>query len=241
MKQNNPWGPNSNMNQRPKSQAQTIDQFSTDHQIAANKVLRNTYLMLSMTLLFSAMTAAVSMSMGSIPINPIMMLIIYFGLLFAVNKTKNSPMGIVFTFALTGFLGFVIGPILNFYITTFSNGSELILMALGSTALIFFGLSALALNPRRNFTRMGGFLSIGIIVTLVAIVANLFLQIPALALAISVILALISGALIMWQTNMIVKGGETNYIMATITLYVSIFNIFIVILQFLGMFAGDRN
>ena len=150
-------------------------------------------------------------------------------------------MGIVFTFALTGFLGFVIGPILNFYITTFSNGSELILMALGSTALIFFGLSALALNPRRNFTRMGGFLSIGIIVTLVAIVANLFLQIPALALAISVILALISGALIMWQTNMIVKGGETNYIMATLALYLNIYNLFVHLLHILMALMGNRD
>ena len=150
-------------------------------------------------------------------------------------------MGIVLTFALTGFLGFTIGPILNFYMTTFSNGSELIMMALGSTALIFFGLSAIALNPNRNFSKMGTFLGIGAIVALVAIVANLFLQIPALALAISVIVALISGALIMYQTNAIVRGGETNYIMATVTIYISILNIFLTILQFLGMFAGNRN
>ena len=223
------------------TQGRTVDQFSSQHKVAANKVLRNTYLMLSMTLLFSAITAGISMSMNAPLLSPIITLIVYFGLFFAVNATKNSPMGIVLAFALTGFLGFTIGPILNFYMTTFSNGSELIMMALGSTGLIFFGLSAIALNPNRNFSKMGTFLGIGAIVALVAIVANLFLQIPALALAISVIVALISGALIMYQTNMIVRGGETNYIMATVTIYISILNIFLTILQFLGMFAGNRN
>ena len=223
------------------TQGRTVDQFSSQHKVAANKVLRNTYLMLSMTLLFSAITAGISMSINTPLLSPIITLIFYFGLFFAVNATKNSPMGIVLTFALTGFLGFTIGPILNFYMTTFSNGSELIMMALGSTALIFFGLSAIALNPNRNFSKMGTFLGIGAIVALVAIVANLFLQIPALALAISVIVALISGALIMYQTNAIVRGGETNYIMATVTIYISILNIFLTILQFLGMFAGNRN
>jgi len=223
------------------TQGRTVDQFSSQHKVAANKVLRNTYLMLSMTLLFSAITAGISMSINAPLLSPIITLIVYFGLFFAVNATKNSPMGIVLTFALTGFLGFTIGPILNFYMTTFSNGSELIMMALGSTALIFFGLSAIALNPNRKFSKMGTFLGIGAIVALVAIVANLFLQIPALALAISVIVALISGALIMYQTNAIVRGGETNYIMATVTIYISILNIFLTILQFLGMFAGNRN
>ena len=234
----NQWG--SNWNNRNNNNT-VIDQFSQEHIIATNKVLRNTYLMLSLTLLCSAITASLSMMMNSLPLNPILTLIIYFGLFFAVSKTKDSPLGLVLTFALTGFLGFTIGPILNFYIANFSNGSELILLALGGTALIFFGLTVLSLNPNKDFSKMGGFLSIGAIVALIAIVANLFLQIPALALAISVIVALISGALIMWQTNAIVRGGETNYIMATITLYISILNIFLTILQFLGMFAGNRN
>ncbi len=238
---NNPWGPKTDWNQSPNGQARTIDQFTSEHQLAANKVLRNTYLMLSMTLLFSAITAGISMSMKALPINPILTLIIYFGLFFAISKTKNSSMGIVLTFALTGFLGFTIGPILNLYIANFSNGSELILMALGSTALIFFGLSAISLNPNRNFSKMGAFIGIGAIVALIAIVANLFFQIPALSLAISVVVALISGGLIMFQTNMIVRGGETNYIMASVTLYISILNLFLIALQFLGMFAGNRN
>jgi modulator of FtsH protease len=237
----NQWGQNSGWNNQQRGQGQTINQFSQQHTIAANKVLRNTYLMLSLTLLFSAITAGISMTMNSLPLNPILTLIIYFGLFFAVSKTKDSPWGLILTFALTGFLGYTIGPILNFYITNFSNGSELILLALGSTALIFFGLTIISLNPNRDFSKMGSFLTIGAVVALVAILANLFLQIPALALAISVIVSLISGALIMWQTNMIVKGGETNYIMATVTLYISILNIFLTVLQFLGMFAGNRN
>jgi modulator of FtsH protease len=150
-------------------------------------------------------------------------------------------MGIVLAFALTGVMGWTIGPILNFYIHAFSNGSELIMMSLGGTGLIFLGLSALALNPNRNFSGIGPFIAIGSIVALVGIVVNLFLQMPALYMALSVVIAFISGGYILWQTNMIVRGGETNYIMATVTLYISILNIFLTLLQFLGMFMGNRN
>ncbi|MDA0910141.1 MAG: Bax inhibitor-1/YccA family protein [Proteobacteria bacterium] len=209
--------------------------------IQTNKVLRNTYLLLSLTLLFSALTAGWSMMVSAPVINPIINLIVYFALLFGVQATRNSPMGLVLTFALTGFLGWTLGPILNHYITTFSNGSELIMMALGATGAIFLGLSAIALNPKRDFSRLGSFLGIGALIALVAIVVNLFLQMPALYLALSVIIAFISGGFILWQTNQIVRGGETNYIVATVTIYVSILNIFLTILQFLGMFSGNRN
>ncbi|WP_119328040.1 Bax inhibitor-1/YccA family protein [Cysteiniphilum halobium] len=209
--------------------------------IQTNKVLRNTYLLLSLTLLFSALTAGWSMMVAAPVINPIITLIVYFALLFGVQATRNSPMGLVLTFALTGFLGWTLGPILNHYITTFSNGSELIMMALGATGAIFLGLSAIALNPKRDFSRLGSFLGIGALIALVAIVVNLFLQMPALYLALSVIIAFISGGFILWQTNQIVRGGETNYIVATVTIYVSILNIFLTILQFLGMFSGNRN
>lgn len=209
--------------------------------IQTNKVLRNTYLLLSLTLLFSALTAGWSMMMAAPPINPFITLIVYFALLFGVQATRNSPMGLVLTFALTGFLGWTLGPILNYYITTFSNGSELIMMSLGATGAIFLGLSAIALNPKRDFSRLGSFLGIGALIALVAIVVNLFLQMPALYLALSVIIAFISGGFILWQTNQIVRGGETNYIVATVTIYVSILNIFLTILQFLGMFSGNRN
>lgn len=209
--------------------------------IQTNRVLRNTYLLLSLTLLFSALTAGWSMMVAAPVINPIITLIVYFALLFGVQATRNSPMGLVLTFALTGFLGWTLGPILNHYITTFSNGSELIMMALGATGAIFLGLSAIALNPKRDFSRLGSFLGIGALIALVAIVVNLFLQMPALYLALSVIIAFISGGFILWQTNQIVRGGETNYIVATVTIYVSILNIFLTILQFLGMFSGNRN
>ncbi|WHN66398.1 Bax inhibitor-1/YccA family protein [Cysteiniphilum sp. QT6929] len=209
--------------------------------IQTNKVLRNTYLLLSLTLLFSALTAGWSMMVSAPVINPIITLIVYFALLFGVQATRNSPMGLVLTFALTGFLGWTLGPILNHYITTFNNGSELIMMALGATGAIFLGLSAIALNPKRDFSRLGSFLGIGALIALVAIVVNLFLQMPALYLALSVIIAFISGGFILWQTNQIVRGGETNYIVATVTIYVSILNIFLTILQFLGMFSGNRN
>jgi len=218
-----------------------IDQSSTSSVIQTNHVLRNTYLLLSLTLLFSALTAAWSMMVAAPLINPIITLVVYFVLLFAIQATRNSPMGIVLTFALTGFLGWTLGPILNFYITTFSNGSELIMMSLGATGAIFLGLSAIALNPSRDFSRMGSFLGVGALVALVAIVINLFLQMPALYLALSVIIAFISGGFILWQTNQIVRGGETNYILATVTIYISILNIFMTILQFLSMFAGNRN
>ncbi|MBK2124285.1 Bax inhibitor-1/YccA family protein [Fangia hongkongensis] len=221
--------------------ARVIDQRSKTSVIQSNKVLRNTYLLLSLTLLLSALTAGWSMMIGAPVISPILTLILYFALLFGIQATRNSPIGLVLTFVLTGFLGFTLGPILNFYITTFSNGSELIMMALGATGAIFLGLSAIALNPNRDFTRLGPILGVGALVALVAIVVNLFLQMPALYLALSVIVAFISAGFILWQTNQIVRGGETNYIMATVTIYISILNIFMTILQFLGMFAGNRN
>ncbi|MCF6767665.1 Bax inhibitor-1/YccA family protein [Thiotrichales bacterium 19S11-10] len=209
--------------------------------IAQNRVLRSTYMMLSATLVFSAFTSFLAMMSNAAPFNPILTLIIYFGLLFGISATRKSVMGIVLTFVLTGFMGWTIGPILNFYISTFSNGAELIMMSLGGTGLIFFGLSALALNPNRDFSKLGSFLAIGAIVALVGIVVNLFLQMPAIYMALSIVIAFISGGYILWQTNMIVRGGETNYIMATVTLYISILNLFLTLLQFLGMFMGNRN
>lgn len=209
--------------------------------LETNKVLKNTYLLLSLTLIFSALTAAFSIAASVPAINPIMTLLVYFGLLFGVQATKNSPMGLVLTFALTGFLGLTIGPILNFYLTTFSNGAELIMMSLGATGAIFLGLSVVAMNPDRDFTKLGSFIAVGSIVCLVAIVANLFLQMPAIHLALSLMIAFISGGMILFQTNQIIKGGETNYITATVTLYISILNIFLTILQFLAMFAGRRD
>ena len=216
--------------------------FRSQSIIATNKVLRNTYLLLSLTLIFSAFTAFLAMASNAMPMNPLMLFIGYFALLFGVNACRNNAFGIVLTFALTGLLGYSIGPMLNFYIKAFSNGSELILMALGSTGLIFLCLSAFALNPNRNLMSWGRFLFIGaLVIFLTSIVNMLFLHLPALQIGISLIFACISGGVIMWQTNMIVHGGERNYITATVTLYVSLFNIFITLLQIFGIFGGNRN
>lgn len=218
-----------------------IDSLSQESALRANKVLRNTYWLLSMTLLFSALMAFVAMSSGAAVLNPILMLVVYIGLLFGINATKNSPMGIVLTFALTGLLGYSLGPILNHYIQAFSNGAELIMMAFGTTGLIFLGLSAVAMSPARNFNRVGTFCAIGAIVAIVALVLNIFLQIPALGFVISLVFAFISGGFILWQTNAIVRGEETNYILATVNIYVSLFNIFVTLLQIFGAVAGDRD
>ncbi|ASG68176.1 BAX inhibitor protein [Francisella halioticida] len=218
-----------------------IDSLSQESALRANKVLRNTYLLLSMTLLFSAFTAFVAMHTGAAMMNPILMLVVYIGLLFGINATKNSPWGIVLTFALTGLLGYSLGPILNLYIQQFKNGAELIMMAFGTTGLIFLGLSAISMSPARNFNRVGSFCAIGAIVAIVALVLNIFLQIPALGFVISLVFAFISGGFILWQTNAIVRGEETNYILATVNLYVSLFNIFITLLQIFGAVAGDRD
>lgn len=218
-----------------------IDSLSQESVLRANRVLRNTYWLLSMTLLFSALMAFIAMSSGAAVLNPILMLVVYIGLLFGINATKNSPWGIVLTFALTGLLGYSLGPILNLYIQQFSNGAELIMMAFGTTGLIFLGLSAVAMSPARNFNRVGSFCAIGAIVAIVALVLNIFLQIPALGFVISLVFAFISGGFILWQTNAIVRGEETNYILATVNIYVSLFNIFVTLLQIFGAVAGDRD
>ncbi len=202
-----------------------------------NSVLRKTYTLLSLTLIFAGFTAALSMA-HSVMINPILTLVVYIGLLFGVHATSKTPLGIVLTFALTGFLGWTLGPILNMYLTQYQNGSQLIMMALGATGAIFAVLSLIGLNAQRDFSQVGRFCMAGAVVALIAIVVNLFLHLPALQLALSVIIAIISGGFILWQTNAIVRGGETNHVTATVLLFVSIFNLFLTLLQLLGAVAG---
>lgn len=201
----------------------------------AVKVLRNTYLLLALTLLFSAVTAGIAMAL-SVPYLGLWTLLPYFVLLFLVEKNKNSAAGILFVFALTGWLGFTLGPILGHYIGV--SGFEPVLMALGGTAAIFFGLSGWVLATRKDFSFATGFLGVGMLVAFVAAIANYFLQIQALSLAISCMFMLLSSGLILWQTSQIVHGGERNYISATVTLYVMIYNLFSVLLSFLG--GGDE-
>jgi len=204
-----------------------------------NKVLRNTYALLSMTLLFSAVMAAVSMAMNWPPMGIMMVLGGYFGLLFLTTKLRNSAWGILSVFALTGFMGVTLGPIINMYLYSYSNGSEIVMLALGGTGVIFLGMSGLALTSKRDFSFMGKFLFIGILVAFMAAIGNLFFQIPALALAVSAMFVMLMAGLILYQTQQIIRGGETNYIMATVTLFVSMFNLFTSLLHLLGMGFGD--
>ncbi|PCI45042.1 MAG: BAX inhibitor protein [Moraxellaceae bacterium] len=205
--------------------------------VAAAKVLRNTYTLLAATVLFSTAAAAFSMATQMPYLGPWVTLIPYFGLLYLTNKFKNSSLGLVFVFALTGWLGFTIGPILNFYLAT--QGSEPILLSLGGTALIFFSLSGYILVTKKDLSFMTGFLMTGMLVVFIAVIANLFLEISALSLALSCMILLLASGMILWQTSAIIHGGETNYISATVTLFVMIFNIFQILLMFIGM--GDDD
>lgn len=207
--------------------------------LATNKMLKNTYMLLSMTLLFSAMTAGTAMYLNLPHPGLIITLVGYFGLLFLTTKFSNSAWGLLCVFALTGFMGLTLGPILNMYIKAFSNGHELIITALGGTGVIFLGLSGYALTTRKDFSFMGGFLMVGILVAFLAGLGAVFFSVPALSLAVSAMFILLMSGLILFQTSAIVHGGETNYILATVTLYVSVYNLFLSLLQILGVFGGD--
>lgn len=208
--------------------------------LATNKVIRNTYILLAMTLLFSALTAGLSMAFNLPHPGLLLTLVGYFGLLFLTTKLRNSVWGLVSIFALTGFMGLTLGPIINLYLTKFTNGAELVMMAMGGTGLIFLGLSGYALSTRKDFSFLGGFLMVGILVGFLAGLGAIFFQLPGLALAVSSMFVLLMAGLILYQTSEIIHGGETNYIMATITLYVSIYNLFTSLLHLLGVFGGDE-
>lgn len=201
-----------------------------------NAVLRNTYWLLSITIAFSAVCAGVGMSFG-FPYLGLWTLLPFFGLLFAVHKLKNSAWGILMVFALTGWLGLTISPILNAYLANVGPGP--ILMALGGTATIFFGLSSYVLITKKDLAGWGNFLFVGLLVAFIAGIANYFLQLSALSLVISSVMILISSGLIMWQTSAIIHGGERNYLLATVMLYVMLYNLFLSLLHLLTAFGGD--
>lgn len=207
--------------------------------VSANKVLRNTYALLAMTLLFSAVTAGAAMAMGIERMNIFVFFIGAYGLMFLVHKTANSATGLLATFAFTGFMGFTLGPILSAYLAV-PNGAALIMNALMMTGATFIGLSAVALITRKDFSFLGNFLLAGAIVLILAMVAALVFNIPTLSLAVSAGFVLFASAAILFQTSEIVhRAGETNYILATITLYVSIYNLFISLLSILGIMNSD--
>jgi len=204
--------------------------------VAVNKVLKNTYLLLGLTLAFSAIMA--SMSFTAPPINMWVYIIGLYGLLFATHALKNSAWGLVTVFAFAGLIGYGTGPLIGMLMST-SAGSEVVMTALGGTAFIFFGLSGYALVSKKDFSFLSGFIFAGFLVLVAAFVLNLFMQMPALQLAMSVGFMLFSSAVILMQTGAIVNGGERNYIVATITLYVSIYNIFMSLIHLLTAFSGD--
>jgi len=207
--------------------------------VETSKVLRNTYGLLALTLLFSAVTAGAAMSMGIERMNILVFFIGAYGLMFLVHKTANSALGLLSTFAFTGFMGFTLGPILSAYLSL-PNGAQLIMTALGMTGVTFVGLSAVALITRKDFSFLANFLMAGAIVLIIAMLAGIFLQIPALSLMVSAGFVLFASAAILYQTSeMIHRSGETNYILATITLYVSIYNLFVSLLSILGIMSQD--
>jgi len=207
--------------------------------LATNKVVRNTYTLLSMTLLFSALTAGVSMALNLPHPGLLITLGGYFGLLFATAKFRDSALGLAFVFALTGFMGYTLGPILNAYLSM-PNGGQVVMTAMGATGSIFLGLSGYALISRKDFSFMGGFLMVGVLVAFLAGLGAVFFEMPGLSLAVSAMFVLLMAGLILYETSNIIHGGETNYIMATVTLYVSIFNLFTSLLHLLGFMNGEE-
>ena len=200
------------------------------------KVLRSTYMLLGTTIAFSAIMAGISIAVDA-PLFGLFTLLPYFFCLWMTEKNKNSSKGLFWVFALTGWLGFTLGPILNMYMAV--KGAEPIVLALGSTALVFFAASAFVLTTRTNLSFMTGFLMTGMLVAFVAAIANVFLQIPLLSLTVSSVFALLSAGIIMWQTSAIIHGGERNYISATVTLFVMIYNLFLSLLQIFGIMGDD--
>jgi modulator of FtsH protease len=210
---------------------------SQESVLATNKVLKNTYMLLAMTLLFSAFTAAVSMVIGIGQGLALILMLVSFGLLFWVHKAAESSQGLVAIFAFTGCLGASLGPMLSYYVAL-ANGPSIVLQALGGTGLIFFALSGYALTTRKDFSFMRGFLFTGLIVAIVAMLLNIFLNIPVLSLVISAAVIMIMSGLILFDTSRIIHGGETNYIRATVALYLNVYNIFIHLLHLISALSG---
>ncbi len=211
---------------------------STGSALAANKMIRNTYTLLAMTLLFSAATAGASIVLKLPHPGLIITLVGYFGLLFLTYKLQNSAWGLLSVFGLTGFMGLTLGPVISSYLGM-PNGGQVVMTAMGATGAIFLGLSTYALTTRKDFSFMGGFLFVGVLVSFLAGLGAIFFEMPTLALAVSAMFVLLASGLILFETSQIVHGGETNYILATVSLYVSIFNLFTSLLHLLGVFSRD--
>lgn len=223
----------------PRIQTVPMPNARTESILASNKMIRNTYMLLSMTLLFSALTAGLSLAMRLPHPGMVITLIGYFGLLFLTTKLRNSGWGLVSVFALTGFMGYTLGPIIGYYLRL-PNGGQTVMMAMAGTAIIFLSLSGYALTTRKDFSFMGGFLMVGVLLAFFAGLAAIFFEIPALSLTVSAAFVLLMSGLILFETSNIIHGGETNYVMATVSLYVTIFNLFTSLLHLLG-FANSSD
>jgi modulator of FtsH protease len=209
--------------------------------LALHSVLRNTYLLLSMTLLFSAATAYYAVATDAAYGSSLVTSLVAFGLLFLISSMRNSGWGIVAVFAFTGCMGYSMGPLLNHFIRGYSNGGQLIVTALAGTGLTFFLTSAYLLSSRRDLSNWGKFLMIGLVICIVASIGNFFFKMPAMQLAISSILTFIAAMLMMYDTSRIINGGETNYIMATVSLFIDILMLFQNLLILLGAFSGNSR
>lgn len=219
--------------------AERVISGSIPSSVETNKVLKNTYLLLSMTLLFSAIMAGVSMALQMGPMAHLLSFVGSIVLIwFVLPRTANSAAGIGVVFAITGLMGFGLGPLLNAYLSM-ANGSQVVMTALGGTGAIFLGLSAYAMVTKKDFSFLGGMLFVGILVVLIGAIVNIFLAIPFVSLAISAAVIMIMSGFILYDTSRIINGGETNYVLATVSLYLSIYNIFVSLLHILGAFSGD--
>lgn len=205
----------------------------------ADRVLRNTYALLAMTLLFSAAVAAAGVAWQLPAPGLLLTLVGYFGLLFGIHRLQNSGWALPLVFALTGFMGYTLGPVLA-RMLALPGGAQTVMLALAATGVTFLALSAWVLTTRRDFSFMGGFLFAGMVIALIAGLGAVFLQMPALGLAVSAMVALLSAGMILFETSRIVNGGETNYVLATVSLYVSLFNLFTSLLSLFGIGGSDE-
>lgn len=225
----------------------TYSAGTTDIAARQNKVLRNTYLLLAISLIPTVIGAAVGtnfINFSFMRASPIMsmlvMLAVFYGWIFMIEKNRDSGLGVVLLLGFTAFLGVMLAPLLQ-SILSLRNGGQLVMMAAGGTAAVFFVLSGVASTARRDFSFLNKFLMVGFVVIMLAVLANIFLQSPLLQLVLCGAFIIFSSAIILWQINSIVRGGETNYVSATLTLYVSLYNIFTSLLQLLGILGGDRD
>jgi modulator of FtsH protease len=230
---------------QPELQA-NVPSHAQERALEQHRVLRNTYLLLAITLVPTAIGAVIgtNLDLSFLRSNPLVsffvILAVFYGWIWAIERNRNSGLGVALLLGFTFFLGLLLGPLFQ-SVLGLRNGAQLVMLAAGGTAAVFLGLSAVATTTTRDFSRLGSFLFVGVIVIMLAVVANVFFASPVLHLALLAGFIVLSSLLILWQLNSIVRGGETNYVSATLTLYVAIYNLFSSLLQLLGIFGGERD